>query len=226
MASVAISGVMVVSSNRGLLLISEEVVSWDVVVPCVTVLASSEVVSCTVVPSDTVLVSSALSVVSSSAGEVEVSVKLSVVVSETAVVVSELSVVVTELSVVVSETAVVVSELAVVVTELSVVASELSVVVSELSVLVEDAHSGKSSQLTRSDSLPPRHFPSGPGSTRRVRTFWPPLPQVAEQADQSLHSDHLHWEVVGSTAVALTLFSSRQSFPSSASLSLGGHVQT
>ena len=156
--SVGISGVNVVSSSRGLLLMSEEVVSANVV-GCVTVLASSTI---------SVVVAVAV---------VEVSVEISGVVS-----------------------------------------------VEVETVLVESTHSVKS-QLTLSDSLPPRHFPSGPGSTRLVLTFCP-LPQVAEQADQSLQSDHLHLEVVGSIAVAFLSPSPRQSFPSSASFSFGGHVQT
>ena len=95
----------------------------------------------------------------------------------------------------------------------------------ELTVVPAESWQSGKSQLTLSDSLPPRHFPSGPGSTLLVLTFCP-LPQVAEQADQSLQSDHLHLEVVGSIAVAFTLLSSRQSFPSSANFSFGGHVQT
>ena len=134
-----------VTSNRGILLMSEEVVSVDVVA-CVTVLASTP------------------SVVS--LGGESVSVESSGVVSV---------------------------------------------------VVVRSTHSGKS-QLTLSDSLPPRHFPSGPGSTRLVLTFCP-LPQVAGQADQSLQSDHLHLEVVGSIAVTFFTLSSRQSFPSSANSS-------
>ena len=210
-----ISGVKVVSSNRGLLLMSEEVVSGDVVStsvgPVVVITAAVEV------STDGVVVSISDVVGTASVEVLVVSIRIVVSTSVGPVVVITSDVEVSTDSVLAAST------LSVVSLGREVVSVDISGVVSVVVVLVESAHSGKS-QLTLSDSLPPRHFPSGPGSTRLVLILCP-LPQVAEQRDQSLQSDHLHLEVVGSIAVTFFTLSSRQSFPSSANFSFGGHVQ-